>query len=78
VLEADDGPPSSGDWLAIATFFTGRVELPARAGEILPFHDPRVQAVPELFVPATRRKRLSTRRWTTNASRRRPGLVGGA
>ena len=51
-LEADDGPPTSGAWIAIGTFFTGGMDAPARAGDVLPFHDPRVQAVPELFLSA--------------------------
>jgi hypothetical protein len=50
VVEADDGPPVAGRWIAITSFATG--EIHAQVGEILPFHDARVQAVPELFLPS--------------------------
>jgi hypothetical protein len=50
-VEADDGPPTAGRWVAITTFVTGGVDVPVRIGEVLPFHDPRVQAAPHLFLP---------------------------
>jgi hypothetical protein len=58
-IEADDGPPISGEWIAITSFVTG--EFHARVGEVMPFHDPRVQAVPEMFIPSDRRRKTSPR-----------------
>jgi hypothetical protein len=48
-----EGPPTSGRWTAITTCFIADVEEPARVGESLPWHDRRVQCVPELFLPTS-------------------------
>jgi hypothetical protein len=51
-VEADDGPPTSGSWISIATFVAGGIDVPARVGETYAFDDPRVVHSPGLFLPA--------------------------
>jgi hypothetical protein len=52
LVDADDGRPTSGIWTPIVTSFVGDVDRPARVGDVLPWHDARVQTAPDLFVPA--------------------------
>ena len=53
VVEAEDGPPTSGQWTPITTFFVANVEAPARIGEAYLWHDPRVRlGARELLLPA--------------------------
>ena len=51
-VDVDDGPPTSGDWTPLAMFFIAGVDQPVRVGEPYPWHDPRVQRSPGLFIAA--------------------------
>jgi len=53
VLEAEAGPPTSGQWTPITTYFVADVDAPARVGEAYPWHDPRVRrGARDLLMPA--------------------------
>jgi hypothetical protein len=51
-VDGDDARPRSGTWTPIAMAHIATFEEPVRMGDVLPWHDPRIQRSPGLFIPA--------------------------